>query len=149
MVTGGGTYTITGVNKDGSYNSIKSSNTTTQTYKGKYDKYDQGGVLRGLGGIKATAENEMVLPPDITAKLLAPTSNEVFEQRMKELGFLYGAPSLNMPASPHGASTGGATYNNGDTYQYGNITLTEQQAKGMTVYELAQKARNLSLFAGR
>lgn len=149
VVTGGGTYTITGVNKDGSYNSIKSSNTTTQTYKGKYDKYDQGGVLRGLGGIKATAENEMVLPPDITAKLLAPTSNEVFEQRMKELGFLYGAPSLNMPASPHGASTGGATYNNGDTYQYGNITLTEQQAKGMTVYELAQKARNLSLFAGR
>ncbi len=150
VVTGGGTYTITGVNKDGSYNSIKSSNTTTQTYKGKYDKYDQGGILKGLGGIKATAANEMILPPDITAKMLAPTSNEVFEQRMKELGLLYGAPqALQSPAVPQGARAGGDTYNNGNTYQYGNITLTESQAKGMSVYEMAQMARNLRLFNGR
>lgn len=150
VVTGGGIYTITGVNKDGSYSSIKSSSTTTQTYKGKYDKYDQGGVLRGLGGIKATAANEMILPPDITAKMLTPTSNEVFEQRMKELGLLYGAPqTLQSPAAPQGARAGGDTYNNGNTYQYGNITLTESQAKGMSVYELTQMARNLRLFNGR
>ena len=36
VVTGGGTYTITGVNSDGSYKSVKSSNTTTSTYTGSY-----------------------------------------------------------------------------------------------------------------
>ena len=36
VVTNGGTYTITGVNKDGSYTSNKTSNDTQYTYKGGY-----------------------------------------------------------------------------------------------------------------
>ena len=36
VVTGGGTYEITGVKADGSYESTKVSNTTTDTYKGSY-----------------------------------------------------------------------------------------------------------------
>lgn len=37
VVTGGGTYKITGVNADGTYKSEKVSNETTSTYKGSYD----------------------------------------------------------------------------------------------------------------
>jgi hypothetical protein len=37
------------------------------------------------------------------------------------------------------------TQNNGDTYQFGNITLSEAQAKSMSVYDLACMAGELSL----
>lgn len=32
-------------------------------------KYDSGGILKGLGGIKATERDEMILPPDITERM--------------------------------------------------------------------------------
>lgn len=37
VVTAGGTYTITGVNSDGTYTSSKTSDTTTKNYGGSYD----------------------------------------------------------------------------------------------------------------
>ena len=43
VVTGGGTYKITGVNADGSYQSTKVSDTTTSTYKGSYANSGSGG----------------------------------------------------------------------------------------------------------
>lgn len=61
VVTGGGTYKITGVNSDGTYKSEKVSNETTSTYKGSYDSpgggngstsnnSSQGYVSSGGGG---------------------------------------------------------------------------------------------------
>lgn len=47
VVTGGGTYRITGVNADGSYKSEKVNNTTTSTYKGSYA--NSGGSSGGGG----------------------------------------------------------------------------------------------------
>lgn len=153
VVTQGGTYQITGVNKDGSYQSTKVSNQTKSQYESKggtySKKYDEGGILRGLGGIKATAENEMVLPPDITAALLKPSADAVFQQRMKELGLIYGTPQRLGPQLASTARTGNSYDHYGDEYHMGNITLSETQAKSVTVYDLAQKARNLTLFNGR
>ena len=40
--------------------------------------YDTGGVLNGLGGIKATAKDEVVFEPDIASKLLSPTKSREF-----------------------------------------------------------------------
>ena len=51
VVTGGGTYTITGVKPDGSYNSVKSSNDSKYTYKGSYDKPSGSSKKSGLNGI--------------------------------------------------------------------------------------------------
>ena len=153
VVTQGGTYQITGVNKDGSYQSTKVSDQTKSQYESKggtySKKYDEGGILRGLGGIKATAENEMVLPPDITAALLKPSADAVFQQRMKELGLIYGTPQRLAPQLAGTARAGNSYDHYGDEYHMGNITLSEAQAKSMTVYDLAQKARNLTLFNGR
>lgn len=53
--------------------------------------YDNGGVLRGLGGIKATPKDEVVLSPDIASKILSPVSNEQFHQFVSDLGLLFGA----------------------------------------------------------
>lgn len=105
--------------------------------------YDSGGILKGLGGIKATAADEMILPPEITRKMLEPTTDAVFKQRMEELNVLYGdCTSANAKGRANG---GNYTDHSGDEYHFGDITLNEQQAKSMTVYDLAQMSRSLGI----
>lgn len=131
--TAGGTYEITGVKADGSYESKK--------------VYDSGGILKGIGGIKATNKDEIVIPPDVTDFMLNPSADSVFKQRMSELRYMYGGVP-NQAASVAGTPAGGATYDHsGDEYHYGNITLTEEQAKSMTIYDLAQKSRSLGIYS--
>lgn len=131
--TAGGTYEITGVKADGSYESKK--------------VYDSGGILKGMGGIKATNRDEIVIPPDVTDFMLNPSADSVFKQRMSELRYMYGGVP-NQMKSVAGTPAGGATYDHsGDEYHYGNITLTEEQAKSMTIYDLAQKARSLGIYS--
>lgn len=131
--TAGGTYEITGVKADGSYESKK--------------VYDSGGILKGMGGIKATNKDEIVIPPDVTDFMLNPSADSVFKQRMSELRYMYGGVP-NQAASVAGTPAGGASYDHsGDEYHYDNITLTEEQAKSMTIYDLAQKARSLGIYS--
>lgn len=110
--------------------------------------YDGGGVLRGLGGIKATERDEIILPPDLTEKMLAPTSGAMVRERLAELGWMYGverAPSSS--AGFIGRDTIGTQQNYaGDIYQIGGITLTEQQARNTTLYELVQLSQNLRIY---
>lgn len=44
----------------------------------KKSSYDTGGVLNGLGGIKATDKNETIFDPAISAKLLSPQKSREF-----------------------------------------------------------------------
>ena len=116
----------------------------TTVYQTSAKKYDSGGVLSGLGGIKATPLAEGVLPPDLTAAMLSPQSNEVFAQRLSELRYLYGANG--MPTMLSGGGNRIGSQHNGNVYTFGNITLSEAQARSTTVYELAQRSRNLALY---
>ena len=51
VVTGGGTYVITGVKADGSYTSVMyDSKQTTYNYRGRYD--NEGSALAGLGSLQ-------------------------------------------------------------------------------------------------
>lgn len=142
VVTAAGTYQITAVNPDGSYQSVLIDRSkTTSTYPGPY--YDQGGWLNGTGGIKATSRPETVLPPDLTAKLLSPAADATFQKRMNELGFLYGATDRT-PATAGGTVTNSnVTNNNGAHYYYRDIVLTEEQAKGTSLYQLTKLSGSL------
>lgn len=114
----------------------------------KVARYDSGGVLKGLGGIKATADDEMVLPPDITEKMLRPSANGVFRQRMGELGYLYG---VERPAAQNMAGKSdnrSYTDHSGPEYHYGSITLTKEQAETTTVAELRRMAHHLQPYGG-
>lgn len=51
--------------------------------------YDDGGVLRGIGGIKATDRPEIVLDPDLTAKILRPNSDAQFRAFADALGLIF------------------------------------------------------------
>ena len=149
VVTAGGTYEITGIKADGSYESklVDKNKTTGNTDESEYT-FDAGGILSGIGGIKATMRDEMVLPPDITEKMLSPASDTRFRKKMEELWYLYGD-------GPYGNGFSGMVDNrigtqvNGGMYQYGDIRLTEQQAKSMTLFDLAQAARTLGIYNSR
>ena len=122
-----------------------SKTTTTTTKAGK--KYDSGGVLHGLGGIKATADDEMVLPPDITAKMLQPSADARFRARVNELGGLYGETPVSRSVA---ASSDNRSYSDhsGPTYNVKGITLTEQQAEHLTVAQMCRMAHNVKPYGG-
>nr|DAF30018.1 MAG TPA: minor tail protein [Caudoviricetes sp.] len=138
-------YTIGGI-------SGKRGNTSGGTLGGRNisraAQYDSGGVLKGLGGIKATADDEMVLPPDITARMLRPSANAAFQARMRELRGLYD------PTPAVGRSLAGKTDNrsytdhSGPEYHYGNITLTQAQAEATTVAQFMRMAHHLQPYKG-
>lgn len=106
--------------------------------------YDSGGILGGLGGIKGTARPEMVLPPDITSKMLTPMSGSMFAQRMSELAYLYGGATPNGFAGMNNTSIG--SVHNGSVFNLGGISMTAEQAKHTTVYDLARISRNLRAY---
>lgn len=112
------------------------------------EKYDSGGILYGMGGIKATNENEMILPPSVTKQMLKPSANKDFQQRLSELKFMYGA-SKTVPSTLI-ANTGDGGIEkqyNGDIYQYGNVTLTREEAKHTSIYDLVQLSNKLSIYS--
>lgn len=110
--------------------------------------YDGGGILSGLGGIKATYADEMVLPPDATAGLLNAEKNGSFDALLSHLGIVtsaanrlagFGAPVLkNTIGSQH----------NGDVYSINGVTIGEAQARSTTIYDFAQMAKLLALRNG-
>ena len=64
VVTGGGTYVITGVNADGSYSSVMyNSGQTTYNYQGKYDTIapdlTQSSALSGLGSLENASQDQL------------------------------------------------------------------------------------------
>lgn len=114
---------------------------------GRKKKYDSGGVLHGMGGIKATVDDEMVLPPDVTAKMLKPSADARFRARVNELGGLYGETPVSRSVA---GSSDDRSYSDhsGPTYNVKGITLTEQQAEHLTVAQMCRMAHNVKPYGG-
>lgn len=115
----------------------------------KVARYDSGGVLKGLGGIKETVDDEMVLPPDITAKMLRPSANAAFQARMRELGSLY-------DSTPVSHSLSGVVNNDrhdvtNNYYSVNGVTLSPQDANrpfSDVIEFLADAAHHMRPFSG-
>lgn len=114
---------------------------------GRKKKYDSGGVLHGLGGIKATVDDEMVLPPDVTAKMLKPSADARFRARVNELGGLYGETPVSRSVAGDSDNRSYSDHS-GPTYNVKGITLTEQQAEHLTVAQLCRMAHNVKPYGG-
>ena len=133
----------------------KNANGTTSITKkdgSRYTVYDRGGILEGIGGIKATEEPEMVLPPDITKAiqnmLLVPQADARFESGMDRMRAALGLRENN-PDALSGARydnhSVGTQQNGCNFYDLGGIVISEAQARGMTVAELARAAKTLAI----
>ena len=105
----------------------------------RVSRYDSGGVLHGLGGIKATVDDEMVLPPDVTRKLLMPSS----DSRAKEV--IAGMRLVLNDRIPYGKSLAGVTNNSADShdvaYYVNGVSIGADAANSMTI---AQVVRDLA-----
>lgn len=122
-------------------------NKINDKYGGKdpYKKYDSGGILRGLGGIKATSQDEIVIPPLLAEKMLEPSADSTFQKRMSELGWLYGAVERGgtMPGKTVMSRTSYDHY--GDSYSVNGVQIGAEAADRLTV---AQVMRALNSGAG-
>ena len=114
---------------------------------GRGKKYDSGGVLHGLGGIKATVDDEMVLPPDVTAKMLKPSADARFRARVNELGGLYGETPVSRSVAGNSDNRSYSDHS-GPTYNVKGITLTEKQAEHLTVAQMCRMAHNVKPYGG-
>lgn len=136
--------TAKGLVQTGKY---KDYNAALKEAKRRAGVYDSGGVLRGIGGIKATMRDEMVLPPDVTAKMLKPSADARFRARVNELGGLYGETPVSHSVA---GSSDNRSYSDhsGPTYNVKGITLTEQQAEHLTVAQMCRMAHNVKPYGG-
>lgn len=104
--------------------------------------YDSGGVLHGLGGIKATERDEMVLPPDITEKILNPQNTVAFKDFCNNLGILYGALEHTMPTRGNVITQNHTANDNRDmsrnTYING-VPIPPEKADRYTISELLRE----------
>lgn len=127
-------------------------NKINDKYGGKdpYKKYDSGGILRGLGGIKATSQDEIVIPPLLAEKMLEPSADSTFQKRMSELGWLYGAAERSgaMPGKTVMSRTSYDHY--GDSYSVNGVQIGAEAANRLTVAQVMQAlnhgAGNLGLY---
>lgn len=113
-------------------------------------KYDSGGILRGLGGIKATSRDEIVIPPFLAEKMLEPSADSAFQKRMGELGWLYGAAERGsaMPGKTVMSRTSHDHY--GDSYSVNGVQIGAEAANRLTIAQVMQAlnhgAGNLGLY---
>lgn len=127
-------------------------NKINDKYSGKdpYKKYDSGGILKGLGGIKATSQDEIVIPPLLAEKMLEPSADNTFQKRMSELGWLYGAAERGsaMPGKTVMSRTSYDHY--GDSYSVNGVQIGAEAANRLTVAQVMQAlnhgAGNLGLY---
>lgn len=98
-------------------------------------KYDSGGILKGLGGIKATEQDEMILPPDITARMtrLSRTSDvQQLFRSMRSVLFGGGIPYGQSVAGTSSTDRHDVTTNN---YTVNGVPISQRMAK-MPVEEI-------------
>lgn len=127
-------------------------NKINDVYGGKdpTKKYDSGGVLKGLGGIKATSRDEIVIPPLLAEKMLEPSADSTFQKRMGELGWLYGAAERGsaMPGKTVMSRTSYDHY--GDSYSVNGVQIGAEAANRLTFAQVMQAlnhgAGNLGLY---
>lgn len=140
---------------DGSYWVKNADGTTsiTDKYGIGYTVYDRGGILHGMGGIKATTQDEGITPPDVTAMLkkrvLTPVEDRNFSQNMDSIRWMMSSNGVDANAV-HNASYDNhsiGTQNNGNVYKFNGITINEPQASGMTLKQFADIAHNLGNFS--
>lgn len=97
--------------------------------------YDEGGILTGVGGIKATPAAEIVVPPKMAARMLAPAASRVFKERMDELGFLYGANDA-VPRSFASRMQSTDSHNVSTQYIVNGATIGSDAANSMTMAQV-------------
>nr|DAT52498.1 MAG TPA: minor tail protein [Caudoviricetes sp.] len=113
-------------------------------------KYDSGGILKGMGGIKATERDEMILPPDITERMTRLSGTG-------DVNLLFGAMRSVLFGSGRQMGGGVAGVNSTDrhdittnNYTVNGVPISPQMAKlpvGEIIAELTGAAHQMRPFS--
>lgn len=112
-------------------------------------KYDSGGILKGMGGIKATERDEMILPPDITERMtrLSGTGDvQLLFGAMRSVLFGGGRPMGGGVAGVNSTDRHDITNN----YTVNGVPISPQMAKlpvGEIIAELTGAAHQMRPFS--
>ena len=115
----------------------------------KVSRYDSGGILKGMGGIKATERDEMILPPDITAQMTRLASGGSVQQLfsgMRSVLFNGGIPCGQSMAGVTNNDRHDVTYNNCNSYSINGMTLSPQEADSSVFSVLQSAAHHLKAY---
>ena len=113
----------------------------------KVARYDSGGILKGMGGIKATERDEMILPPDITAQMTRLASGGSVQQLFSGMRSV-----LFNGGIPYGQSMAGATTNHDrhdvtyNHYSMNGVTLSPQDANRSVLSVLQSAAHHMKAY---
>ena len=119
-------------------------------YYGTGGTYDNGGILYGMGGIKATGSAEAVLGPELTKKMLEPVTTAQFRAAVENLGFIFAHPREMLTATDMLKNVtflnrgGGSSQNIGTQYTINGMQISKEVAENYTVAELLSSAAFLS-----
>ena len=112
--------------------------------------YDSGGILQGMGGIKATSRDEIVIPPILAEKMLEPSADSVFQKRMGELGWLYGAGDRGQAPLEKTVMSRTSYDHYGDSYSVNGVKIGAEAANNLSIAQVMRAlnsgAGNLGLF---
>ena len=115
----------------------------------KVSRYDRGGILKGMGGIKATERDEMILPPDITAQMTRLASGGNVQQLfsgMRSVLFNGGIPYGQSMAGVTNNDRHDVTYNNCNSYSINGMTISPQEADSSVFSVLQSAAHHLKAY---
>lgn len=103
----------------------------------EYDRqiYDRGGVLHGKGGIKATNKPEIILDPELTAKILRPGSEAQFRAFADAMHLMFergGRTRAEMPVIRNPS----VTDSHNTSYTVNGIPIPAASAERYTIAEL-------------
>ena len=97
--------------------------------------YDRGGVLHGKGGIKATNKPEIILDPELTAKILRPGSEAQFRAFADAMHLMFergGRTRAEMPVIRNPS----VTDSHNTSYVVNGIPISSGSAERYTIAEL-------------
>ena len=103
----------------------------------EYDRqvYDRGGVLHGKGGIKATNKPEIILDPELTAKILRPGSEAQFRAFADAMHLMFergGRTRAELPVVRNPS----VTDSHNTSYTVNGIPISSGSAERYTIAEL-------------
>ena len=131
-------YREAGVNIPRSREPLRGKVSYDQTYDSYTPHaYDSGGVLGGMGGIKATSEPELVIDPELSKRILNPVSTEAFSKFASTLGIIFGTPLKNgLLKSSYTNNWHNSSTDDHRSYNINGVPISQQAAKQYTIAEL-------------
>lgn len=97
--------------------------------------YDKGGVLRGRGGIKATDKPEIILDPELTAKILRPGSEAQFRAFADAMHLMFERGDRTRADRPVVRPVSSVDSHN-SSYTVNGIPIPASAAESQTIVEL-------------